>query len=86
MPEISRFYGIVVKMFYEDHEPPHFHVRYGDHEAVFSIRDLRRLAGWLPPRAQGLVVEWGLLNQDALMENWKRMRAREPLEKIPPLE
>jgi len=80
MPEISRFYGIVVKMFYEDHEPPHFHVRYGDHEAVFSM------AGWLPPRAQGLVVEWGLLNQDTLMENWKRMRAREPLKKIPPLE
>ncbi len=58
MPEISRFLGIVIKMFFDDHSPPHFHAYYGDSEASFSIDSLTILKGNLPPRIKGLVIEW----------------------------
>jgi hypothetical protein len=58
LPEISRFFGIIVAMFYSDHPPPHFHVRYGSRRAVVDIATLSVLQGSLPPRALGLVVEW----------------------------
>ena len=58
MPEISRFFGMVVQMYYADHEPPHFHVRYAEHRALISIETLSVLRGGLPPRALGLVTEW----------------------------
>jgi len=86
VPEVSRFFGIVVKMFYNDHEPPHFHAGYGGQAAIISIRDLKVLEGSLPPRALGLVIEWAALHQEALMKNWERARRKEPLVRIPPLE
>ena len=58
MPEISRFFGIVILMFYNDHSPPHFHARYGEHRATIAIEPLAVLTGLLPPRALGLVMEW----------------------------
>jgi len=58
MPEICRFFGIVVKMFFGDHSPPHFHAYYGEHEALIDIHNLSIFAGRLPPRAIGLVMEW----------------------------
>lgn len=58
MPEICRFYGIVINIYYNDHGPAHFHARYGGNQAVFSIEGLTMLQGRLPPRAHGLVVEW----------------------------
>lgn len=85
MPEISRFYGIVIAMFYDEHEPPHFHVRYGEHRAVINIVDFTVLEGLLPPRALGLVIEWAAIHQDELMRNWKAAREQRPLEKIEPL-
>ncbi len=57
MPEVSRFYGIIVKMYFNDHAPPHFHAFYGENEALISITTLAVLAGRLPPRAMGLVTE-----------------------------
>lgn len=57
MPEISRFFGIVIKMHYNDHLPPHFHVEYGEYKAVIDIRTLVAIGGDLPPRAFGMVVE-----------------------------
>lgn len=86
MPVVSRFFGLVVAMYYQDHDPPHFHVRYGERQALVAIRDLRVLAGSLPPRALGLVVEWASLHREALLENWERARRGEPLRPIPPLE
>lgn len=86
MPEISRFYGIVVAMFYNDHEPPHFHVRYGGHKAILAIDNLSILRGGLPPRALELVKEWGRLHQHELGEDWRRARQNEPLRSIDPLE
>jgi len=58
MPEISRFYGIIIKMFFDDHNPPHFHALYGDHEVLIDINTFAVFAGHLPPRALGLVIEW----------------------------
>ncbi len=86
MPEISRFLGIVIKMFFDDHNPPHFHVEYGDRNDVIDIRRLSPLAGDLPPRVMGLVIEWAVLHQQELLDDWKRAQAQEPLRKIDPLE
>jgi len=57
MPEISRFFGILIAMNYNDHPPPHFHARYGNNKAIIDIRTLRLLEGELPPRVFGLVME-----------------------------
>jgi len=62
MPEVSRFYGIVVRMYFGDHFPPHFHAEYGEHEALISIEDPRVIAGQLPTRALALAKEWLLLH------------------------
>jgi len=66
VPEISRFFGIVVAMYYDDHPPPHFHVRYGEHRAILEIGAPGILAGQLPKRALRLVTEWAALHQAEL--------------------
>ena len=86
MPEISRFYGIVIAMFYNDHSPPHFHVRYGGQKAIIAIETLTVLQGRLLPRALGLVMEWAVLNKQGLIEDWKLAERHEPLKPIKPLE
>ena len=85
MPEISRFFGIVISMYFNDHWPPHFHARYGDADAVIDIENLTYLRGWLPGRAMELVGEWAMIHHDELMANWARARERKPLVKIEPL-
>ena len=85
MPEISRFYGIVIKMFFDDHNPPHFHSLYGEYEVLIDINTFAVFAGHLPPRALGLVIEWATLHQDELLSNWGRAQGQEPLSKIEPL-
>ena len=72
MPEISRFYGIVIKMYFGDHAPPHFHAEYAEDSAVISIETLAVIGGRLPPRALGLVAEWTALHQDDLRQAWRR--------------
>jgi hypothetical protein len=67
MPEISRFFGITVQMYYSDHEPPHFHVRYSGQKALIAIETLALLSGRLSPRALGLVTEWAALHRTELM-------------------
>lgn len=86
MPEISRFFGIVIAMFYRDYDPPHFRARYNQYRANIAIRTLEVLDGFLPPRVLGLVVEWASLHQTELLENWERARRHEELLKIAPLE
>jgi len=85
MPEISRFFGIVVKMYYGDHPPPHFHAEYGGDKAVIEIRTLVVIGGSLPPRALGLVIEWAAQHQSELMELWRLAARYQPLHKLPPL-
>lgn len=70
MPEISRFYGIIIYMYINDHNPPHFHARYNEFEATISINDFAWLKGKLPAKAYTLVIEWALLHQDELIKNW----------------
>ncbi|MCH8291239.1 DUF4160 domain-containing protein [Candidatus Poribacteria bacterium] len=86
MPEISRFFGIVIAIYYRDHPPPHFHAKYGGQTGVFSIKDLRLIEGRLPRRIISRVIGWALQHRDELMENWELAVARRPLNKIPPLE
>lgn len=85
MPEICRFFGIVVRMHFDDHDPPHFHVEYGGETAVVSIEDLTLISGAIPPRALGLTVEWAALHRDELRQLWRRARNLEPLHRIDPL-
>jgi hypothetical protein len=82
MPEISRFYGIIVRMYYNDHQPPHFHAIYGDDEVVVRIDPVGLLEGRVPPRAMSLVVEWALQHEAELSENWDLARAAQPLKWI----
>jgi hypothetical protein len=86
VPEISRIFGIVIAMHYNDHEPPHFHARYGGHRALIEVESLGVLAGTLPPRALGLVLEWAMRHRPELRENWALARSRLPLRRIDPLE
>ncbi|HNW82714.1 MAG TPA: DUF4160 domain-containing protein [bacterium] len=85
MPEISRFYGIVIAMFYDEHNPPHFHAVYGKHKVSIRLDNMAVLSGKFPPRALGLVVEWALTHKEELEDEWKRLMASEPLFKINPL-
>lgn len=85
MPEISRFFGIVIKVYYRDHPPPHFHAEYGGDEAIIGIDSLTVLAGKLSPRATGLVLEWASLHQAELRAVWEQARNFEPLDWIEPL-
>ena len=86
MPTISRFLGIVIQMYFDDHEPPHFHARYAGFQAMVRIDPVGVLGGELPPRVHGLVAEWALLHRGALLANWELARAGQPLDTIPPLE
>jgi hypothetical protein len=85
MPEISRFYGIVIKMFHNDHLPPHFHAEYGDDEMVVAIDTLAVIGGKLRPRATGLVMEWATAHQEELRRTWEQARSHQPLDRIAPL-
>lgn len=85
MPELSRFYGIVVRMYPNDHPPPHFHAVYQESMAVIEIGSLAVLRGRLPARALGLVMEWAALHEQELREAWERSERREPTRSIPPL-
>jgi hypothetical protein len=85
MPEISRFYGIVIQMYFGDHPPPHFHARYAGQTAKIEIDALAVIDGRLPARALGLVVEWAALHQDELRTAFQQAANMQPPGKIEPL-
>ena len=85
MPEISRFFGVVIRMFWCDHSPPHFHAFYAGEQALIDIQTLSVFAGHLSPRALGLVIEWATLHQQELLDDWRRAAGQEPLQEIEPL-
>ena len=85
MPETSRFLGIIVTMYYDDHDDPHFHVRYGSIKARIAIDSLAVVSGSLPPRIRGLVIEWAAWHNE-LRRNWRLARQQQPLTPIEPLE
>ena len=86
MPEISRFFGILISINYNDHAPPHFHVRYAGQQAALRIADLALMAGSLTPRALALTVEWAAQHQQELLADWELARLGQPLQPIAPLE
>jgi Domain of unknown function (DUF4160) len=85
MPEVSRFYGIIIRMYFDEHPPPHFHAEYSEDEVLININTLAVISGKLPSRALGLVVEWAFLHQAELGLLWERARNMESLGKIEPL-
>ena len=86
MPTISRFFGILIRMYYNDHSPPHFHAEYSEYEAIYEIDTIDVQRGELPRRAHALVVEWTTLHRMELTENWERARDGLPLRPIDPLD
>ncbi len=85
MPVICRFYGILIKMFFDDHNPPHFHAEYGEYKAIIKIKDFTLTKGYLPPRALGLVIEWAALHQEELLSDWELAKDNKTLLTINPL-
>lgn len=82
MPTVAYFYGIAIQMFFNDHNPPHFHVRYGNAKALIRISDGQIISGELPPTARRMVEQWAASRRAELEENWRRARARRTLERI----
>ena len=85
MPTISRFYGILIQMYFNDHVPAHFHAIYAEFEAKFDIQTLEVIEGHLPRRALALVLEWAQANRTALMEDWQLCVENQTPNKIQPL-
>lgn len=86
MPTISVFFGIFIRMYFNDHAPPHFHAIYGEHEAIITIEERAVIEGSLPKRALGLVIEWAGLHREELRANWELCRDRQTPLRIAPLE
>jgi len=86
MPELSRFYGIVIRMYFGDHQPPHFHAHYAGRNAVIDIETLAFIEGQLPPRARGLVIEWATIHQAELREAFRTTQVMETPTRIAPLD
>ena len=88
MPILSRFYGVIIKMFYDEgkHHLPHFHAEYSGEKAVFLINPPKLFKGRLRKRAEAMILEWAELHQNQLMENYENARQKKPLNKITPLD
>ncbi|HEY7732601.1 MAG TPA: DUF4160 domain-containing protein [Gaiellaceae bacterium] len=85
MPTISRFFGVAIAMFFDDHAPPHFHARHAQGAAKIRIDTLDVIESTLGRRQLRFVLAWAELHQDELTENWRRARAGERLQQIEPL-
>jgi len=85
MPIISRFFGIIVFMFWREHQPPHFHAKYGDDEVIVEIQT-GKVTGNISPRVLNMVQEWRELRKDELIADWKLAEENKPLKRIKPLE
>ena len=85
MPEVSRFYGIVIRFYYRDHPPMHFHAIYAEYEALIEIETGNIHEGYIPKKALELVNEWRLLHREELKDAWQKSRQEIPLSPIAPL-
>ncbi len=82
MPEVARFHGIIIRMYYDDRHQPHFHAYYGGYAALFSIEPPALYEGAMPRRQQHIILGWAEVHQQALWENWQRAQAQQPVLKI----
>lgn len=85
MPTISTFYGVVIRMFWLDHAPPHFHAIYAEDEASIDSRTLALVRGALPRRALAMILEWAALHREELLQDWDLCATKQTPRKIPPL-
>ncbi len=86
MPTISIFYGIIIKMFFDDHAPPHFHAEYGEYELVIAINPIKIVNGDAPKRVKSMVLEWTALHQEELLKDWELCKNLQSPLPIEPLE
>ena len=82
MPEVSRFFGIIIRMWWDEHNPPHFHAFYQGFEAVYSIENGGKMEGSFPKRQEKIVIDWSRRNTKGLLEVWNQIRNKEPFYKI----
>jgi hypothetical protein len=85
VPTISEFHGIVIRMFFADHAPPHLHATYGEFEGIVGLDPVMIVAGRLPARIENMVAEWIALHQQELLANWERGQQLEALQRVDPL-
>ena len=85
MPEICRFYGIIIRMYFSDHNPPHFHAEYQGQQAEYDIRTLEVITGEISKRANALVLEWASLHRAELINNWNKAKIPSEIDNIEPL-
>jgi len=86
MPEISRFYGIIIRMYFNDHNPPHFHAEYQGEQAEYNIKTLEIIVGNISNRANALILEWASLHREELLSNWEKAKIPAKIDKIKPLQ
>jgi hypothetical protein len=82
MPEIARFYGIIITMYFDDQHHPHFHARFGEYRASFTIDPPAFYTGSMPRRQQNMILGWAEIHQQELMDNWQHARIGKPMQKI----
>ena len=85
MPTICTFFGILIRMYFRDHAPPHFHAEYGGEEVEIDLQTLQVLNGKISRRALKLVLQWARIHQQELLENWEKARRQETLHQVEPL-
>lgn len=85
MPVVSSFYGILIYFYFDDDNPPHFHAKYNEFEALIDIETLGIVKGNLPSKAHGLVVEWGAMHKEERLKDWELAKANKQPAKIAPL-
>jgi hypothetical protein len=85
MPEISRFYGIIIRMFSDEHNPPHFHAEFAEYKATFSIDTGQMIQGEMPPNKAILISAWAIIHKEELMKNWDTLAKGVGAKKIDPL-
>lgn len=85
MPIICRFFGIIIYMFWRDHQPPHFHAKYGDSEIIVEI-ETGKIIGNISKRALSMIQEWRKLHKEELLDDWKLVEQNKPLKSIKQLE
>ena len=83
MPIISYFFGIIIKMYFDDHQPPHFHAEYQGREGIFSINESEMIDGNLPTKAVSIINEWARGRRGELLEDWNLAKNNQPLKRIP---
>ncbi len=86
MPEISRFFGIIIRMYFQDYNPPHFHAEYGEYKAEYDIQTLQIINGTMHRRAHALVLEWAFQHREELIKDWELAALPTNLKPIDPLD